>query len=156
MTTSTPDATTAALRAEIRFLALLLMIFSVIKIIGCSLAYVSAILAGGGVDPHGGHTLYWMPQVFFYTVLFASSRRLRELRRGSRTAVVSLAGLSLGATLIYMILDFTIGSGSADPAMAIAIKLRLLAGGDVWDIVFPVLAILWLRAPEARALAEGE
>ena len=52
--------------------------------------------------------------------------------------------------------DFTIGPGHDRPALAVAIKLRLLAGGDAWDIVFPLLSILRLRTPQARRLFECE
>jgi hypothetical protein len=142
-----------ALRAEIRLLALLLIVFSSIKILACSLAYASAVITSGGVDEHGGQTFYWLPQVLFYTLLLAGSRRMRRFDPISRTAVMSLSLLSLVATVVYVALDFTFGPASRDPAMGIAIRARLLlTGGDVWDIVFPLLTVLWLRGPEARRL----
>ncbi|MGH7896559.1 MAG: hypothetical protein ACREQQ_01300, partial [Candidatus Binatia bacterium] len=95
---------------------------------------------------------YWMPQLLFYSLLFASSLRLRRLERRSRIAVVSLSALSLVAMAVYTLLDFTIGRGHDQPALAIAIKLRLLVGGDVWDLIFPILMILRLRKPDAREL----
>src|SRR5204862_304125 len=64
---------------------------------------------------------------------------------------------SLAATILYTMLSFTIGPGHKDPALEIAIKLRLLlVGGDIWDLVFPLLAILWLRTPPAGRLFESE
>ena len=152
-TTMEPEETAA--ESRVRLLAFLLTLFSSIKIVACSLAFVSAIVASGGVDEHGGHTFYWLPQILFYTILLASSRRLRRLDRPGRTAVVSLAILSLVATILYTALDFTVGPGSRDPAMAFAIKLRLLlTGGDIWDIVFPILALDWLRKPDVERLFE--
>lgn len=139
--------------ARVPVLALLLIIFSSIKIAACSLAYFSAVVSSGGVDEHGGNTFYWLPQVLFYTLLLASARRLRRLEPSGRTAVLSLSFLSLVAMILYTMADFTIGPASRDPAMAIAIKLRLmLTGGDVWDVVFPILAIDWLRKPDAVKL----
>jgi hypothetical protein len=67
-----------------------------------------------------------------------------------------MSWLSLAATVLYTALDFTIGPGHDRPALAVAIKLRLLVGGDAWDIVFPLLSILWLRTPQARRLFEVE
>ena len=147
------EAEETAAESQVRLLAFLLILFSSIKIVACSLAYFSAVVAGGGVDEHGGQTFYWLPQVLFYTMLFAASRRLRRFDRTARTAVISLSFLSLVAMILYTMLDFMLGPASRDPAMAIAIKLRLLlTGGDVWDIVFPILAIDWLRKPEAERL----
>jgi len=144
------------LRAEVRLLATLLVAFSAIKVIASSLAYVSALVAASGSDVDGSRTLFWIPQVLFYTLLFASSRRLRRFEPRSRGAVLSLSVLSVAATVLYTVLDFAVGPGHERPALAIAIKLRLLAGGDIWDLLFPVLAILWLRTPQARRLFEGE
>ena len=142
------------LRGEIRLLATLLVVYAAIKIAGSSLGYVSAVVAAGGTDADGSRTLFWLPQVLFYTVFLASTIRLRRFEPRGRSAVVSLAWLSLGATLVYAILDFTIGPGHDKPALALAIRLRLLAGGDAWDIVFPLLAVLWLRTPSVRRLFE--
>jgi hypothetical protein len=146
-----------ALRAEIRLLALLLAIFAAIKIAACSLAYASAVVAAGGVDVMGGHTYYWLPQVLYYTLFLAVARRLRRFEARSRTAMLALSILSIVATVLYTVADFTIGHGRQDPAMAIAIKLRLLlSGGDVWDLVFPLLAIFRLWKPEVRRVFENE
>ena len=142
------------LRGQIRLLATLLVVYAAIKIAGSSLGYVSAIVSAGGADADGSRTVFWLPQVLFYTVFLASAIRLRRFEPRGRSAVVSLAWLSLGATLVYAILDFTIGPGHEKPALAVAIRLRLLAGGDVWDIVFPLLAILWLRTASVRRLFE--
>lgn len=145
----TAGASTA--RTRIELLASLLLIFSAVKITSCSLAYFSAIVAGHGVDPSGAQTFYWIPQVLFYTMYFAAARRLRRFDSLSQKAVMTLSTVSLVAIILYTMLDFTLGPASHDPAMAIAIKLRLLlTGGDVWDIVFPLLAILWLREAEAE------
>lgn len=136
----------SAARTRIQLLSLLLTIFSATKIAACSLAYLSAIVAGHGVDASGAQTFYWIPQILFYTMYLASARRLRRFDSLSRKAVISLSTVSLVAIILYTMLDFTLGPASRDPAMAIAIKLRLmLTGGDVWDVVFPLLAILWLR-----------
>jgi len=149
--------TDEGLRAEVRLLATLLVAFSSIKVIASSLAYVSALVAAGGTDADSSRTFFWIPQVLFYTLLLASSRRLRRFEPRARVAVLSLSVLSLGATLLYTVLNFAIGPGRNDPALAIAIKLRLLlVGGDIWDLLFPVLAILWLRTPQARRLFAGE
>jgi hypothetical protein len=146
-----------ALRAEIRLLALLLTIFAAVKIAACSLAYFSAVVAAGGVDESGSQTYYWLPQVLYYTLLLAVARRLRRFEPRSRAAVLALSSLSIAATVLYTVLDFTIGHGRQDPAMAIAIKLRLLlSGGDVWDLVFPLLAISRLWRPEVRAVFASE
>jgi len=142
------------LRGEIRLLATLLVVYAAIKIAGSSLGYVSAVVSAGGADPDGSRTLFWLPQVLFYTVFLASAIRLRRFESRGRSAVVSLAWLSLAATLVYAILDFTIGPGHEKPALAVAIRLRLLASGDAWDIVFPLLAVLWLRTPPVRRLFE--
>jgi len=145
------------LRAEVRLLATLLVVFSAIKVTASSLAYVSALVAAGGMDADSSRTLFWIPQILFYTLLLASSRRLRDFEPRSRTAVLSLSVLSLAATVLYTMLSFTIGPGHKDPALEIAIKLRLLlVGGDIWDLVFPLLAILWLRTPPARRLFASE
>jgi hypothetical protein len=142
------------LRSEIRLLATLLFAFAVIKIAASSLAYTSAVVVAGGVDTDGSRTLFWLPQILFYTLFATAARRLRRFEPRARAIVVSLSALSIGATVLYTVLDFTVGPGRERPAMAIAIKLRLLAGGDVWDIVFPALAILWLRTAQARRLFE--
>jgi hypothetical protein len=144
------------LRAEICLLATLLVAFSTIKVIASSVAYVSALVAAGGADIDSSRTLFWIPQVLFYTLFLASSRRLRRFEPRSRAAVLSLSVLSLAATALYTALDFTVGPGHERPALAIAIRLRLLVGGDIWDLLFPVLAILWLRTPQARRLFTGE
>lgn len=146
-------ATADGLRAEIRFLALLLAIFAGIKIAACSFAYASALAAAGGGIATAGQSYYWLPQILYYTLFFAVARRLRRFERGSRGSMLSLAVLSLAAVALYTALDFTIGHGRQDPAMAIAIRLRLLlTAGDVWDVLFPVLAIVWLRKPGVREL----
>ena len=145
------------LRAQLRFLALLLVVFSAIKVTASALAYVSALVAVGGTDADSSRTLFWMPQVLFYTLLLTSSLRLRRFEPRARLAVLSLSVLSLAATVLYAVLEFAIGPGHKDPALAIAFKLRLLLlGGDIWDLVFPLLAILWLRTPQARRLFESE
>jgi hypothetical protein len=145
------------LRAEVRLLATLLVVFSAIKVTASSLAYVAALVAAGGADADSSRTLFWIPQILFYTLFLASSRRLRRFESRSRTAVLSLSVLSLAATVLYTKLSFTIGPGHKDPALEIAIKLRLLlVGGDIWDLVFPLLAILRLRTPPARRLFESE
>ena len=141
-------------RAEVRLLSTLLMVFSVIKIAGSSLAFMAALVAADGSDG-GGRTLFWIPQVLFYTVLLASARRLQRLEPRVRSAVLGLSALSLAVIVLSNLLDFTIGAGHERPALAIAIKLRLLASGDAWDIVFPVLAILCLRRPPVRRLFEN-
>ena len=147
--------TATAAEAEVRLLALLLTIFSAVKIAACALGYISAIVSAGGVDEQGGHTFYWLPQLLFYTMLLTASRRLSRFDRYGRTAVVSLSMLSLFAMIAYTAADFTIGVARNDPAMAIAIKLRLLlVGGDIWDIVFPLLAITRLRGPRVDGLFE--
>lgn len=156
MNVDAPAPADESLRAEIGFLATLLVLYSAIKIAASSLAYVSALVAVAGVDEEGGHTLYWIPQVLFYTLFFASARRLRRFDRNGRRAVISLSALSLAAAVLYTVLDFAFGPGRERPALAFAIKLRLLIGGDVWDVVFPLLAILWLRTPATRQLFERE
>jgi hypothetical protein len=144
------------LRAEVRVLAILLVVFSGIKIAASSLAYVSALVAAGSMDSDGSRTLFWIPQVLFYTLLLASSRRLRRFEPSARVAVLMLSVLSLTAIALYTALSFAIGPGRKDPALEIAIKLRLLlVGGDIWDVVFPLLAILWLRTPRCRRLFQG-
>jgi hypothetical protein len=144
-------AEASAARTRVEILSLLLTLYSAVKIASCSLAYISAIVAGHGVDESGAQTLYWIPQVLFYTMYLAASRRLRRFDTLSRKAVMSLSTISLAAIILYTMLDFTVGPASRDPAMAIAIKLRLmLTGGDVWDVAFPLLAILWLRDAEAE------
>jgi len=151
--TEAVESAESAAEKQVRLLALLLTIFASIQIAGAALSYVSAVVAQGGVDQEGGHTFYWLPQVLFYTLLLASVRRMQRFDATGRTAVVSLSTLSLVATILYTMLDFTMGPGSRDPAMAIAIKLRLmLTGGDVWSIVFPLLALDWLRKPEVVRL----
>jgi len=147
-----PASESVSLRAEIRLLATLLVVFAEIKIAGSSLGYLSAIVSAGGTDTDGSRTLFWLPQVLFYTVLLASAIRLRRFEPRGRTSVVSLCWLSLAASLAYTMLDFTVGPGHERPALAIAIKLRLLAGGDAWDLVFPLLAIVWLRRPQVARL----
>ena len=145
----------AQLEAEIRLLALLLTIFASIKIAASGVSYMSAVVSSGGVDEHGGHTFYWLPQLLFYTMLLTASRRLNRFDRFGRTSVMSLSVLAILATIVYTALDFTLGPASQHPAMAVAIKLRLLlAGGDIWDIVFPLLAIAWLRDPRTLPLFE--
>ena len=153
MTASGVRSEAADAAGEIRLLATILTIFAAVKVLGCSLAYASAIVSMGGVDNGGGQTMYWLPQILFYTIFLASVRRLRRLEPRGRTAVVSLSILSLVAIVLYAVLDFTVGRAAHDPAMGIAIKLRLLlSGGDVWDLVFPSIALLRLRAGEVRAL----
>ena len=83
-------------RAEIRLLSSLLIVFSVIKIAGSSLAFIAALAVAGGSEASGGRTLFWIPQVLFYTVLLAAARRLRRLEPRSRSAVLGLCALSLG------------------------------------------------------------
>jgi hypothetical protein len=141
-------------RAEIRLLSSLLIVFSVIKIAGSSLAFMAGLVATGGSDASGGRTLFWIPQVLFYTVLLAAARRLRRLEPRARSAVLGLCALSLAVIVLSNLLDFTIGAGHERPALAIAIKLRLLASGDAWDIVIPVMAILCLWRPVVRRLFE--
>ena len=158
MTPPLPSARPAdeGLRAEVRLLATLLVVFSAIQVAASSLAYVSALVAVGGADTDSSRTLFWIPQVLFYTLLLTSSRRLRRFEPRARMAVLSLSVLALAVTVLYTVLTFAIGPGRRDPAMAIAIKLRLLlVGGDIWDVVFPLLAILWLRRPECRRLFES-
>jgi hypothetical protein len=145
----------AGARAELRLLSTLLMVFSVIKIAGSSLAFMAALMATEGSDAGGGRTLFWIPQVLLYTVLLASARRLQRLEPRARSAVLGLCALSLAVIVLSNLLDFTIGAGHERPALAIAIKLRLLASGDAWDIVFPVLAVLCLRRPAVRKLFEN-
>jgi hypothetical protein len=144
----------AGARAEIRLLATLLVVFAAIKIAGSSLGYISAVVSAGGTDADGSRTLFWLPQVLFYTLFLASAIRLRRFDSRGRGAVISLSWLALGATLLYAILDFTVGPGHDKPALAIAIRLRLLAGGDAWDIVLPLMAILRLGGPDARRAFE--
>jgi len=156
--TSTAEGSPASqpLRSEIRLLATLLFAFAVIKIVASSLAYTSAVVVAGGTDTDGSRTLFWLPQILFYTLFATAARRLRRFEPRARAIVVSLSALSIGAMILYTVLDFAVGPGHERPALAIAIKLRLLAGGDVWDIVFPALAILWLRTAEARRLFEPQ
>jgi hypothetical protein len=144
------------LRGEIRLLATFLFAFAAIKVVASSLAYTSAIVAAGGTDVDASRTLFWLPQVLFYTLFATAARRLRRFEPRARSIVLSLAALSIGATVLYTVLDFAVGPAHQRPAMAIAIKLRLLAGGDIWDIVFPALAIAWLRPPDARRLFEPQ
>jgi hypothetical protein len=142
-------------RTEVDLLATLLIVFSAVKVAASSLAYVSALVAAGGADTDRSRTLFWIPQVLFYTLLLTSSRRLRRFQPRARVTVLSLSVLSLVATALYAVLSFVVGPGRANPALEIAIRLRLLlVGGDIWDIVFPLLAILWLRKPEYRRLFE--
>jgi hypothetical protein len=150
----TPEAKSEeSIRTRIEILAFLLIVFSSIKIVACSLAYFSAIVAGHGVDLSGAQTFYWLPQVLFYTMFFAASRRLRRFDPLSRKALITLSFVSLVTIILYTVLDFMIGPASRDPAMAIAINLRLLlTGGDIWNIVFPLLAIVWLREPGVDTL----
>lgn len=143
-------------RGEIGLLALLLIVFSAVKIAASSLAYFSAVVAAGGADVDGSRTLFWLPQVLFYTLFLASSRRLRRFDRRGRAAVVSLSVLSLAVTALHTALDFLVGPGHERPALAIAIKLRLLAGGDIWDLLFPALAIAWLQRPAVRKLFDAQ
>lgn len=156
MSRSAPPSADESVRGEIRLLGSLLVVFAAIKIAASSLGYVSALVSVAGVDAEGGHTFYWIPQVLFYTFFLASARRLRRFDRYGRRAVISLCALSLAAALLYTLLDFTFGAGRERPALALAVKLRLLVGGDVWDLVFPLLAILRLRRPAARRLFERE
>ena len=58
-------------------------------------------------------------------------------------------------TALHTFANFTIGVGHDKPALAIAMLLRLMASGDVWDVVFPVFAIVWLRRPAIRELFEN-
>jgi len=155
MTTADASPSSEQARAEIRLLATLLFAFGAIKVVASSLAYTAAIVSAGGVDLDASRTLYWLPQILFYTVYAAASRRLHRFEPRARSIVISLSMLSIAATLLYTLLDFTVGPAHERPAMAIAIKLRLLAGGDVWDILFPLLAIVWLRPPASRRLFEN-
>jgi len=150
-----PSPDRDAVAAEIRLLATLLAIFAAVRILAAALGYLSALAATVGGDADGSRTIYWLPQLLFYALFLASSLRLRRFERRSRPVVVSLCALSLGAVVLYTLLDFTFGPGRAQPAMAIAIKLRLLVSGDIWDLVFPILAIARLRTPRARELFEG-
>jgi hypothetical protein len=136
--------------AEIRLLATLFMAFAVVKILGCSLGFLSAIAAAGGKDVDASRTLYWIPQVLFYVLLLSWSWRLRAGEPRARTVVWALSVLSIVVWAVYNVLDFVIGPASAQPAMAIAIRLRLLLGGDVWDVFFPAVAILKLRKLRAK------
>ena len=68
-------AESALLRGEIRLLATLLLVFAAIKIAASSLAYLSAVVSAGGTDSDGSRTLFWLPQVLFYTVLLTSSAK---------------------------------------------------------------------------------
>ncbi len=137
----------AARVAEIRLLAALFAAFAAVKIVAASLGFLSAIAVSGGTDPDGSRTLYWIPQLFFYVIFLAWSRRLYRLEEPARKVLWSLSVLSIAAWAIYNALDFTIGTAAAQPTMAIAIKLRLLLGGDLWDVVFPALAIWKLSDP---------
>jgi hypothetical protein len=142
-------------RAELRLLASLLIILSIVKIATGSLTYVAALVAAGGSDPDASRTIYWIPQVLFYTLLLTGARRLRGLEARARGGVLGLCVLSLVVRVLYNVADFTIGAGRELPALAIAMKLRLLAAGDVWDIIFPVLAIVMLLRPAVRRLFES-
>jgi hypothetical protein len=142
-------------RAELRLLAVLLIILSLVKIATSSLTYIAALVATGGNDPDASRTIYWIPQVLFYTLLLAGALRLRDFEARARGAVLGLCVLSLVMRVIYNVADFTIGAGREMPALAIAMKLRLLAAGDVWDIIFPVLAIVILRRPAVCRLFEN-
>ena len=142
-------------RAEVGLVSALLIVFSVIKIAGSSLAFMAALFAAGGSEAGGGQALFWIPQVLFYTVLLATARRLRGFERRARGAVLGLCALSLAAIVLSNLLDFTIGAGHERPALAIAIKLRLLASGDAWDVVIPVMAIVYLRRSAMRRLFEA-
>ena len=144
-----------AATAELRLLTTLLVIFSAVKIAASSLAYVAAVVAAGGGDADGSRTLFWIPQVLFYTLLLTAARRLRNFEPRARGAVLGLCVLSLAVMVLYNVTDFTIGAGHERPALAIAIKLRLLAAGDVWDVIFPAMAIIWLRRPAIRRLFES-
>ncbi len=141
------EAERAARAAEIRLLATLFTAFAAVKIVATSLGFLSVIAVSGGTDPDGSRTLYWIPQLLFYVIFLAWSRRLYRLEGPAGKVLWSLGVLSLATWAIYNALDFTIGSAAAQPTMAIAIRLRLLLGGDVWDLVFPALAIWKLRDP---------
>lgn len=144
------------MRAEIGFLATLLVVFSAIKIAASCLAYASALASVGGGAAEGGYRSYWILQVLFYAFFLASAWRLRRFDRRGRRAVIWLSALSLAASVLYTLLDFAFGPGSERPALSLAIKLHLLVGGGVWNLVFPLLAILRLRTPAARRLFQSE
>ncbi len=142
-------------RAEVRMLATMLLILSIVKIATSSLTYIAALVAAGRSGADASQAIYWIPQVLFYTLLLTGARRLGVFEPRARGAVLGLCVLSLLARVLYNVLDFTIGAGREMPALAIAMKLRLLAAGDVWDIVFPVIAIVILQRPAVRRLFES-
>lgn len=143
-------------RGAIELLAGVLVLFAGIKIVSTALSFVGAIVAAGGVDGDASRTLYWVPQMLFYTFFFASARRVRRFEALGRRAVVSLSWLSLAAIALYTVAEFTIGPGGENPPMALALKLRMFfVEGEVWDVLFPLLAILSLRSAEARRLFEA-
>lgn len=145
-----------SLRGAIALLATLLGVYAAVRIVSSMLSFTAAIVAVGGVDHDASRTIYWVPQMLFFTFFFAATRRLRRFEELGRRAVISLSWLSLVLIALYTIAEFAFGPGRQNPPLAIAFKLRLLfTGGDVWDIVFPVMAILTLREPGARGLFEG-
>ena len=145
------------LRGAIELLAGILVLFAGIKIVSTGLSFVAAVIAVGGNDADGSRTLYWVPQLLFYTFFFTSARRLRRFEALGRRAVVSLSWFSLVIIVLYTVSEFAIGPGRENPPMVIGFKLRMLfTGGDVWDILFPALAILWLRGRAVARLFERE
>jgi hypothetical protein len=142
-------------RAELRLLASFLVAYSIVKIGVGSIAYLAAVTSTGGIDPHGNQTFFWLPQILFFTVLLIASRRMLRLEPRARGSVVALSVLSLAVMALHTLANFTIGVGHDKPALAIAMIVKLLASGDVWDVIFPVFALVCLRRPAVRRLFEN-
>jgi hypothetical protein len=142
-------------RAELRLLASFLITYSIVKIGVASIAYLAAVKATDGIDPHGTQTVFWLPQILFFTVLLIASRRMLRFESRARSSVVALSVLSLAIMALHTLANFTIGVGHDKPALAIAMIVKLLASGDVWDVIFPVFAIVCLRRPAVRQLFEN-
>jgi hypothetical protein len=144
----------AGARAELRLLAAFLVAYCIVKIGVASIAYVAAVVSVGGTDADGSRTLFWIPQILFFTLLLIATRRMRRLETYGRSSVVALSVLSLAVMALHTLANFTIGTGHDKPAVAIAMLVRLFASGDVWDVIFPVFAIVLLRRPAIRQLFE--
>jgi FtsH-binding integral membrane protein len=144
----------SAARAELRLLAAFLIAYCIVKIGVASIAYVVAVASAGGVDADASRTVFWIPQILFFTLLLIATRRMRRFESHGRSSVVALSVLSLAVTALHTVANFTIGVGHDKPAVAIAMLVRLLASGDIWDVIFPIFAIVWLRRPAIRQLFE--
>jgi hypothetical protein len=142
-------------RAELRLLGNFLIIYSIVKIGVASIAYLAAVNSTGGTDPHATQTIFWLPQILFFALLLFATRRMLRFEPRARGSIVALSVLSLAAMLLHTLANFTVGVGHEKPALAIAMIVKLLASGDVWDVIFPVFAIVYLRRPAVRRLFEN-